>query len=310
MISLFKFEKGQGVLALKGFAMGVADIVPGVSGGTIAFITGIYDDLLESISKVNKDFVKLLLGMKIKEALLHINFPFLFPLLSGIFSAIILMSRVMHFLLENYPVQTWSLFFGLIGASIFFVGKQIKEIKSFKNIFSILIGTFIGYACVSLIPVQTEHSYINIFLSGAIAICAMILPGISGSFILLILGKYAFVTGALKQPFIENHLFVIITFCLGCLIGLLSFSKLLNWLLHHYHNLMMCILTGFMVGSMKKIWPWKKVLDSTVIREKTYVLSEMNIFPETLDLQFAVALTLMIIGFVLVVGLEKYSQES
>lgn len=309
MSSQLKFNREQLIIVLKGFAMGIADIVPGVSGGTVAFITGIYDQLLESISSVNKDFVKLLLSFKIKQALIHIQFQFLFPLLVGIFSAILLMSKLMHYLIHDHPVHTWSIFFGLIAASILFISKQIKNKQLPKNLAMITVGAVTGYLIVSLIPVEMDHSLLNIFLAGAIAICAMILPGISGSFILLILGKYAFVTGALKSPFTDNHLIVIGIFCIGCLVGILSFSKVLNWLLKHFHNLMMCFLTGFMIGSLKKIWPWKEVLESKIIRGNTYVLSEINIIPTQFNTQFWGAIALMIIGFGLVIGLEKISKN-
>lgn len=303
-------KKEQMILSLKGMAMGIADIVPGVSGGTIAFITGIYDQLVESISLVNKDFVKLLIQFKIKQALAHIHFQFLFPLMGGIFTSLILGARLMHYLLHLYPDQTWSLFFGLIAASIIYIGKQIIEIKHPMHISTIVVGTIIGYLLVSLMPVDTANNYLNLFGAGAVAICAMILPGISGSFILLILGKYAFVTGALKQPFIDNHFQVIMVFTFGCLFGLLSFSKVLNWLLKNFHNFMMCFLTGFMIGSMKKIWPWKEVLESKVIREKTYVLQETNILPTQFDASFWLAITLMLVGFFIVFALEKVSKKS
>lgn len=309
MSSPLKPSKKQIGYGLRGFAMGMADIVPGVSGGTVAFITGIYDELVESISLVNKDFLNLLLHFKIKHALEHINFKFLLPLMCGVFSAIILMSRVMHFFLNEYSTQTWALFLGLIGASIIFVGKQIKSLTLPKNLSAVIAGSIIGYLLVSLLPVETSNDYLNIFLSGAIAICAMILPGISGSFILLILGKYAFVTGALKDPFADNHLLVITVFSVGCLIGILSFSKILNWLLKNYQNTMMCFLTGFMIGSLKKIWPWKKVLESKIIRGKTYVLQEANILPTQFDAGFWIAIFLVVIGFISVIMLEKLGQQ-
>lgn len=293
--------------ALKGFAMGIADIVPGVSGGTIAFITGIYDTLLNAISSVNKDFIKLLFSFKIKEALVHINASFLIPLFMGIAIAIISMSKIMHFFMNDYPTLTWSLFFGLIGASIIYIGKKITNIKSTKSILGISAGAIIAYLLVSLIPVQTPNTNLYIFFSGMIAICAMILPGISGSFILLILGKYAYVTGAVKSPFSPGNLEIIFIFAVGCVIGILSFSKILNYLLSRYHNLMMCFLTGFMIGSMKKIWPWKEVVESKIIRDKLYVIKDINIIPEQLDLNFIACLVLMVIGFVLVFGLEKFA---
>jgi putative membrane protein len=291
------------LLLLKGFAMGLADIVPGVSGGTIAFVTGIYDELLKSISSINKEFIKLILSFKFKEALDYINFKFLLSLGIGIASAILLTSRLMHFLLITYPEHTWGLFFGLIIASIIYISRSIEKPIKVKNISQFVLGTIIGVVLVSLVPVQTENSYLNIFLSGSIAICAMILPGISGSFILLILGKYAFITGALKAPFVDNHLLLILVFCCGCLVGILSFSKLLNFLMQKYHQAMITILTGFMFGSLKKIWPWKETLKSVVIRGKSHALEVENIMPE-LNSQAILTISFMLLGFGLVFVIE------
>ena len=298
----------KSLLLLKGFAMGLADIVPGVSGGTIAFITGIYDDLLKSISSVNKEFVKFILTFKIKEAFNHINGMFLFPLLVGIGSAIILTSRLMHYLLHTYTTQTWGFFLGLIIASIIYISKSIEKPFDLKKRLQLFIGITIGYLLVSLVPVETENNYLNVFLSGSIAICAMILPGISGSFILLILGKYAFVTGALKAPFVGDNLVYIGIFCIGCLIGILSFSKLLNFLMSKYHQAMIIILTGFMCGSLKKIWPWKKVLESIIVREKTHVLREANILP-AMEMETYITILFILIGFGLVFGIEYTSKR-
>lgn len=309
MANLQSLVKEHSPTVLKGFAMGIADIVPGVSGGTIAFITGIYDNLIKSISSVDKTFVSLLLKFKIKDAFNHLNGSFLVPLFIGIFAAIISMSKVMHYLMNEYPTYTWSLFFGLIAASILYIGKQIKDIKSFKNIISILAGTIVAYLIVSLIPAQTPNSTLFIFGSGMIAICAMILPGISGSFLLLILGKYAFVTGAVKAPFNPGSLEIIAIFAMGCLVGILSFSKVLNYLLAHFHNTMMCFLTGFMLGSMKKIWPWKETLETTIIRGKTYILKEENILPTSFDQSVLFAILLMLVGFILVLAIEKMAKR-
>jgi len=302
-----KPTKEQLILSLKGFAMGTADIVPGVSGGTVALITGVYDNLINSISSVNKDFVKLLIGFKIREALIHLNAAFLFPLLAGIFVAIIGMSKIMHFFMSEYSTYTWSLFFGLILASIIYVGKTIKNIKSPKCLGNILLGTIIGFIIVSLIPVSTSHSYPMIFLAGAIGICAMILPGISGSFILLILGKYLFVTSALKDPFTDQNMLIIIVFGFGCLVGILTFSKVFNYLLKEHHNPMMCILLGFMIGSMRKIWPWKEVIEQKIIRGKVHVLKDAVIFPSEINTQVFIAFALMISGIIFVFAIEKYS---
>lgn len=302
-------KKDQLILSMKGFAMGIADIVPGVSGGTIAFITGIYDTLLASISSVDKEFFSLLLKLKIKDALVHINAGFLIPLFIGIAAAIVSMSKIMHFFMNNFPIYTWSLFFGLIAASILYIGKQIQNRYELKNIIYIILGAVIAGLIVSLIPVETPNSHFFIFGSGMIAICAMILPGISGSFILLILGKYAYVTGAIKAPFESGSLAIVFIFSCGCLLGLLSFSKVLNWLLKNYHNTMMCFLTGFMIGSMKKIWPWKETIESRIIRGKTYILKEANVVPESIDQTVFIAMALMLIGFCSVLLLEKVANK-
>ena len=292
------------LLALKGFGMGLADIVPGVSGGTIAFITGIYDQLLASIASVNTTFLKLVLSFRFKEAASHINLAFLAPLLGGIVLAIILTSRLMHYLMNEHPVPTWSLFFGLICASCVYISKHVQKPKNQLTYLMLPLGIGLGYVIVSLVPIHTPDTFAYVFAAGAIAICAMILPGISGSFILLILGKYAFITGALKNPFAQDNLLFIFVFCLGCLGGLLLFAKLLNYLMHNFSNAMMLLLTGFMAGSLKKIWPWKETLETTIIRGKEHILREANIMPRAFDQETIFAIAIMFIGFFAVLGLE------
>ena len=300
-----KLSKDQISILAKGFCMGCADIVPGVSGGTVALVTGIYDRLIGAISAVNKKFLSLLISMEFKKALEHIDFYFLLPLMIGVFSAIISMAKLMHFLMNEYGVYTWSLFFGLILASIIFVAKQVNNIKKFKQIFFVILGTAIGHAVVTLIPVETPHSFFYVFLAGSIAICAMILPGISGSFILLILGKYLYITSAIKAPLEGDNLLTIITFAAGCLVGLLLFSKLLNYLLKNHHNPMMSILVGFMLGSLQKIWPWKEVLKEKMIRGKTHILEERLVWPSNIGAEETIAFVIMGVGFVLVFMIEK-----
>ena len=296
-------------LLVKGFAMGVADIVPGVSGGTIAFITGIYSTLIESISSVNVLFLKKILNFKFQEAYGHINGAFLVPLLIGILIAIISMSRLMHFLMTSYQVYTWSFFFGLVAVSIIYIMKQIKSFKSVKNICFIFFGCALGVVIVSLVPVETSDSNLFIFISGMIAICAMILPGISGSFLLLILGKYASVTGALKSPFLASNLEIIIVFAMGCLLGILSFSKVLNFLLRKHQAVMMSFLTGFMLGSLKKIWPWKQTLETQVIRGKSYILREANTLPSEMSQEAIFSILLVITGFSIIFIVESISNK-
>ena len=304
-----KLNKKSISIGAKGFCMGMADIVPGVSGGTVALITGIYDELIKSISLVNTDFIKLLFQFKIIKALEHINIKFLAPLMLGILTAIVSMARLMHFFMNNYSVYTWSLFFGLILASIIFVAKHIEDIKKLNHLSFIILGTAIGYGVVSLIPVETSNTLSMIFFSGMISICAMILPGISGSFILLILGKYMYVTSAIKNPFIEGNIYILISFAFGCLLGLLAFSRLLNYLLSKFHGQMMCVLLGFMIGSLKKIWPWREVIEQKIIRGKVHVLKESVVFPTEVNLEVILAFGLMIFGIVLVFVIEGFSKQ-
>ncbi len=302
-------NKKNALIFAKGFCMGCADIVPGVSGGTVALVTGIYDQLIQAISSVNKEFIKLALSFKIKDALTHINFPFLLPLMIGIFAAVISMAKVIHYFMAEYSTYTWALFFGLILSSIYYVAKMIPNIKQPKLIACALFGTIVGYLVVSAFPVDTPNSHLFIFLSGCVAICAMILPGISGSFILLILGKYLYVTSALKNPFVDNNLAIIFVFALGCLVGLLAFSKLLNYLLKHWHDFIMAMLMGFMIGSLRKIWPWREAIESKIIRGKTHVLTDTIYFPTDFNFEVIMAFTIMLLGIASVILIELISHR-
>lgn len=298
------------LLYLKGFAMGVADLIPGVSGGTIAFITGIYEQLLEAISSINKELVTKVLRFQIKSALCDIRLRFLIPLFAGILCAMFSLARLMHYMMNEHTVHTWSLFFGLIGASIIVLGRQLHTFRSLKMISAIIVGAVIAYVVVSLIPVDTPETWWFIILCGVISISAMILPGISGSFLLLILGKYAYITGAVKNPFAPGALEIMLLFVCGAVVGLLGFSKILNWCFKHYHNLTMALLTGFLLGSMKKVWPWKEVTESVVIRGEVRVLQEANILPPAIDMHFFIAMLLMVFGLALVLILESLSKSN
>jgi putative membrane protein len=239
---------------LKGMAMGGADVIPGVSGGTIAFITGIYEELIDSIKSVDIEAFKLLFSFKLKAFWYHINGSFLVAVLFGILISILSLARLVTFLMANHPIQLWSFFFGLIIISALMVAKEIEQ-WNLSSISSLVAGIVIAYFITSATPATTPDGLFYIFLSGMIAICAMILPGISGSFILLILGKYQYVLGALK----ELNLMVIVVFALGCLVGILSFARLVSWLLKNYHLVTISVLVGFMIGSLNKIWPWRLV---------------------------------------------------
>lgn len=278
--------------------MGAADVIPGVSGGTIAFLTGIYSELLSSIKSINFNAVKLLLTGKFSEFSKAVNLKFLLAVASGILISIFSLARLMQYLLVNHPIPLWSFFMGLIAASAIFVLREIGKWK-FVHIVSLLAGIVIAaYICL-VSPSQTTEEYWFIFISGAIAICAMILPGISGSFILLLLGKYAFIMKAVT----DFNIPVLATFAVGAILGIIAFSHFLTWLLNKYYKPTICVLAGFMIGSLVKVWPWKKVLD-----EASHI--DRPIFPghfETItgqssELFLAVLFTL--IGISLVFGIE------
>ncbi len=248
MANFFKYA----AVAFKGACMGAADVIPGVSGGTIAFLMGIYEELLDSIKSVNGEAFKLLLKGKIVEFWKHINGNFLASLFAGILFSVFSLARLMKYLLEFHPIPLWSFFFGLILASAIYILKGLDK-WSFKNILSLLIGVGVAAFICLASPAQTPDALWFVFLSGAIAICAMILPGISGSFILLLLGKYEFVMTAVT----ELNIPVLAVFAVGCGIGIISFSHFLSWLLKKYYMQTIALLSGFMLGSLLKVWPWK-----------------------------------------------------
>jgi putative membrane protein len=299
-----------GLLAAKGFAMGTADIIPGVSGGTVAFITGIYDQLLNAINSVGVDALKRVLKFDLKGAIATMHLRFLVVLFFGIGAAVVSTARLMHYLMAEHPVPTWSLFFGLILASVLVVSREVEGLMQPPAIAIIAVGAVGAYVFVGLIPVQTPNDPWFLFTSGAIAICAMILPGLSGSFLLLILGKYAYVTGAIKNPFADGSLMIIVTFGAGAAVGLLSFSRLLVLLLARYRSLTMALLTGFMIGALRKVWPFKEVLETRMVRDKLHVIRDQNVLPAQFDSEVMLAIGLLVAGFVVVMLLERVASKS
>mgnify|MGYP001578146105 CR=1 FL=1 len=292
------------VISLKGMAMGAADVVPGVSGGTIAFISGIYEELLTSISSINFKTLKLLKKHGIKEVWKVINGSFLLSLLLGIFISIVTLAQLISWLLEYKPILLWSFFFGLVLASILYIGKQITHWK-ISTVVLFIIGACVAYYITTLQPLVTENSSpLFLFLAGSIAICAMILPGISGSFILVLLGAYRPVLEAIDSK--DFKLLAILA--AGAIVGLLSFSKVLKWLFNHYKNLTLAVLTGFILGSLNKIWPWKKTLTWRLNSKGIEVpFNEQSISPFSFegDAQIAMAIVLAIVGFIVIILLEK-----
>jgi len=299
-----KTLKEAALLSLKGLCMGTADIIPGVSGGTMALITGIYPQLLQAIRSVDTQLALRLLKFDIKGALATLHLRFLLALFLGIGFAIISLARLMNYLLHAHPVYIWSLFFGLIVASVIVVSRYVSRWSPGAG-GCFCAGGLLAWLIVNAVPVSTPETAGFIFFSGMIAICAMILPGISGAFILLILGKYEFITGCLKNPFLAENFITIVIFCAGCFIGLVGFSRVLNALLNRYYNLTIAFLTGLMAGSLPRIWPWKEVVESRIIRGKEHIIQVRNILPEGIDGAFFLAVILAVVGFALVVWLER-----
>lgn len=292
------------VIGLKGMAMGAADVVPGVSGGTIAFISGIYEELLASISNVNFELLKTLKSDGIKAAWKQVNGSFLLALFIGIFISIISLAKTIKWLLENEPILLWSFFFGLVLASIIYIGKQISKWNT-KAIIILIIGAFVAYYITTLNPLVTENSsLLFMFLAGSIAICAMILPGISGAFIMVLLGAYKPILSALN----DRDYKTVATVFLGAIVGLLVFSKILKWMFTNYKNYTLAILTGFIVGSLNKIWPWKETLTWRINSHDLEVpFKQQSVSPFSFDgdpkLMFAIILAF--VGFGLILLMEK-----
>lgn len=294
--------KDYGLLLLKGMGMGAADVVPGVSGGTIAFIVGIYEELIDSIKSINGVSLKLLFTGKISAFWKAINANFLVALVSGIGISIFSLAKLITWLLVTHPILVWAFFFGLVLASTWFVSKDIKQ-WNWKTILSFIIGAIIAFYITVATPAETPTNLFFIFLCGAIAICAMILPGISGSFILVLLGKYFYIMEAVKTFNIP----IILVFICGALLGITSFSRVLSFALRRFHDTTISVLAGFMLGSLNKVWPWKETVETyTDSHGVIKPLVEANIMPNQLVLE---GVGLMIVGFAIVYFLEKLSMK-
>lgn len=293
---------------LKGVAMGTADVIPGVSGGTIAFITGIYEELLNSINSIDMTALKLLFRLKLGQFWKKINGNFLLSLVSGIALAAFSLAKLMTWLLEHHPIAVWSFFFGLIIASTLLVAKKVPKWTA-TNILGLLLGAGAAVAITSLTPTSTPDAWWFIILSGAIAICAMILPGISGAFILVLLGKYHYILGAVA----EFRIGILLVFIIGAVAGLLSFSRFLSWLLRNYHNITIAVLTGFMAGSLNKIWPWKS--ETIRMSSEGSTVIEKNISPGHFEAltgtspELWLAIGLCVVGFVIIWVIEGISNK-
>jgi putative membrane protein len=287
-------------IMIRGMAMGAADVIPGVSGGTIAFITGIYEELIDSLSNINLKALKTLKNDGMKSFWTYINGNFFVALFLGIAISVFSLAKLVTFLLENHPVLLWSFFFGLVLASGLLIMKTIRK-WNIANVFAIILGTAIAGVISSIEVTASGGDLWYILLSGAIAICAMILPGISGAFILVLLGSYDIVINGIK----DVNLTVIGLFAVGCVIGLLSFSRLLKYLFAHFKNFVLALLSGFLFGSLWKIWPWKNETGSEPIivhsdGKKDWMMT--NVLPENYigDDHLLMAIVMGVLGLVVV----------
>lgn len=295
------------LLYVKGVSMGGADVIPGVSGGTVAFITGIYDELINSIKSIDLSVAKMVLQFRIADAWKAINGSFLICILGGMATSLLSLSKLMTYLLNEYPIQVWSFFFGLILVSSPLIFRDIKK-WNLVTVLAGIIGVVVAYLITIISPTETPTNLAFIFFCGALAICAMILPGISGAFILLLIGKYEYMITAL----INFNLPVILVFVLGCFIGLVGFSKVLGWVLEHYRFPALSLLAGFMIGSLNKVWPWKEVTAFRIDHLGNQVPAfDKSVLPARFmevtgnDPLIFQAILFAALGVLLVVGIEK-----
>jgi len=293
-------------LFARGFCMGAADVVPGVSGGTMAFILGIYEELIESIREFGQPpLLKALVRFRFREVFTIINWKFLLAVLGGIGAAILTLAKGLEWLLENQPTIVWSFFFGLVFASVIAVSRRVKKWRLPLWV-ALIAGTVFAYVLVGLVPLQTPETWWFLFLSGAVAICAMILPGISGAFILVLLGKYQYVLEAVNRRDIADIIWVV----LGAGVGIITFAQVLGWLFKRYHDLTVAVLTGFMLGSLRKVWPWKVDVEFMTGRHGEKIPTvQHNVMPDAFTGDVMMAIALAVLGLVLVLALDWWASR-
>lgn len=299
------------LLAVKGMAMGIAEVIPGVSGGTIAFITGIYEELISTIKTIlGPEIFKAFREGGLKGVWEKANGTFLVFLIGGMMVGLVAGIFGVTHLLETYPQLLWAFFFGLIIASIIYIARQVTS-WGVAEIAGLIVGTALAYYITVANPAQGSEALWYVFICGAIAISALILPGISGSFILLLMGMYTYIIPLLRDTlknFEVGNLVIIGVFALGCLLGLATFSRVLTWAFKHYHNLTLAVLTGFMIGSLNKIWPWRNVLSyRTNSKGEEVPFIEKSVLPAQFDGEPMVVgvVIMIIIGFAAVFLLER-----
>ena len=300
-------------LFFKGVGMGTANVIPGVSGGTIALITGIFEKLIHSIKSIDLVALKFLFSGKVKKFADHVNLDFLFAVFLGIAVSILSLAKLLGFLFENYPVFIWSYFFGLILASVYFVGRRIQKITP-GVVVAFILGTIIALAITLLSPATPNGDFYYLFICGIVAICSMILPGLSGSFVLILMGNYELI---FIKAVNDLDIKILGPVILGAIIGLIAFSHLLSWIFKKFKDLTISLLTGFILGSLSVLWPWKEniyrsdELGNILLKKdgEPIVQGYERILPETVNLEVLIAVGLVIIGVLSIWLVEKMAEE-
>lgn len=293
------------ILFLKGMGMGIANVIPGVSGGTIALITNIYEEIINSLKSFDTTAFKLLLSFKIKELVKHTNLYFVTAIFSGSIVSVFTIANLFEYLFVYYPISIWSFFFGLILASIIFVGKRVQNWR-IQSISTLIIGIGIAFSISLATPATENPNLFFVFICGIIGISGMILPGLSGSYILILLGNYKLL---MVTAVTELNITLLSMFFLGSVFGLMSFSHILSWVLKNYKDATLSLLTGFIIGSLSIIWPWKKITKTIIINGTEKVIGYKSFMPEISN-NTLFAIILMTIGFILVYLLENYSSKN
>ena len=283
--------------------MGIANVIPGVSGGTIALITGIYEDLIHSLKSFDKNALKLIISIDIKGFIKHTNLYFLLAIFGGSIVSVFSIASLFKYLFINYPILIWAFFFGLIIASIYFVGKRINK-WNISTIISLITGTLVAITLSFMTPASENDNLYFVFLCGIIGISGMMLPGLSGSFILILMGNYELL---MVTAITELNIILLSIFFIGSAFGLISFSHMLSWVFKHYKNQTLALLTGFIIGSLSVIWPWKEVSERIIIKGKEKIITYKWHFPNELNTETILALLLILVGILSVYFLENFA---
>ena len=291
------------ILFIKGMSMGIANVIPGVSGGTIALITGIYEDLINSLKSFDTKSLKLITLIDISGFIKHTNLYFLLAVFGGSIVSVFSIASLFKYLFINYPILIWAFFFGLIISSIYFVGKRISKWNT-ATIFSLIIGTLVAISLSFMTPASENDNLFFVFICGIIGISGMMLPGLSGSFILILMGNYKLL---MVTAVTELNILLLSVFFLGSAFGLMSFSHILSWVFKHYKNQTLALLTGFILGSLSIIWPWKEVAESIIIKGKEKIIAYNWYFPNELNTENILAIILIIAGILSVYALENFA---